>query len=240
MMGRKVYYCAAACWMNQVQPRCDRCDGQSQVTSCPTCAALDGPDSGGGRARRRRRQQQQRSASFSFLLRRAALVDRPHVAVAPHPEAARHGQRVHAVHPRLHGLSLHLAVHLLTHLLNLPVHLHLTQLDEQKKRRANVIHLHRWTSERRRQKLNQIRFRFSFSVTGTTHTHKPAHTRTNTNLTDGAHGPHVALIAGAVLGGGQQRFGVEEGFGVQSVQTSIDGNLTHRTQVTVAPDLQLR
>lgn len=60
-----------------------------------------------------------------------------------------------------------------------------------------------------------------------------------TNLTDGAHGPHVAFIAWAVLGWGQQRFGVEEGFGVQGVQASIDWNLTHRTQVTVAPDLQL-
>lgn len=59
-----------------------------------------------------------------------------------------------------------------------------------------------------------------------------------TNLTDGAHGSHVAFIAWAVLGWGQQWFGVEEGFGVQGVQASIDWNLTHRTQVTVAPDLQ--
>lgn len=59
-----------------------------------------------------------------------------------------------------------------------------------------------------------------------------------TNLTDGAHGPHVAFIARAVLWWGQQRFGVEEGFGVQRIQTSVYWNLTHRTQVTVAPDLQ--
>ena len=59
-----------------------------------------------------------------------------------------------------------------------------------------------------------------------------------TNLTDGAHGSHVAFISWAVLGWGQQRFGVEEGFGVQGIQASIDWNLTHRTQVTVAPDLQ--
>lgn len=59
-----------------------------------------------------------------------------------------------------------------------------------------------------------------------------------TNLTDGAHGPHVAFISWAVLGWGQQRFGVEESFGVQGIQASIDWNLTHRTQVTVAPDLQ--
>lgn len=61
-----------------------------------------------------------------------------------------------------------------------------------------------------------------------------------TNLTDGAHGPHVAFISWAVLGWGQQRFGVEEGFGVQGIQASIDWNLTHRTQVTVAPDLKFR
>lgn len=60
-----------------------------------------------------------------------------------------------------------------------------------------------------------------------------------TNLTDGAHGPHVAFISWAVLGWGQQRFGVEKSFGVQGVQASIDWNLTHRTQITVAPDLQL-
>lgn len=60
-----------------------------------------------------------------------------------------------------------------------------------------------------------------------------------TNLTDGAHGPHVAFISWAVLGWGQQRFGVEESFGIQGVQASIDWNLTHRTQITVAPDLQL-
>jgi len=59
-----------------------------------------------------------------------------------------------------------------------------------------------------------------------------------TNLADGAHGPHVAFIARAVFGRGQQQFGVEEGFGVQGVQASVDRHLTHRTQVTVAPDLQ--
>lgn len=54
-----------------------------------------------------------------------------------------------------------------------------------------------------------------------------------TNLTDGAHGPHVALVSGAKFGRGQ------ETGRVQTVQTSVDWNLTHRSQVTVTPDLQL-
>lgn len=102
-----------------------------QSVSGPTCAALDGSDGGGRCARRGGRQQQQGSPSLPLLLPRAALVDGPHVAVAAHPEAAWHGQRVHglqAVHGRLHGLGLQLAVHLLTHLLDLTVHLQLTQL----------------------------------------------------------------------------------------------------------------
>lgn len=58
--------------------------------------------------------------------------------MAPHPEASGHWQGVHgvhAVHGSLHGLGLHCTVDLLTHLLYLPVHLHLTQLEE--KRRAS-------------------------------------------------------------------------------------------------------
>lgn len=54
-----------------------------------------------------------------------------------------------------------------------------------------------------------------------------------THLTDGAHGSHVALIAGAELGGRQQPCGV------QAVQASVDGDFTHCPQVTVAPDLKL-
>lgn len=54
-----------------------------------------------------------------------------------------------------------------------------------------------------------------------------------TNLTDGAHGPHVALISGAKFRRGQQAGRV------QTVQTAVDWNLTHRSQVAVTPDLQL-
>lgn len=54
-----------------------------------------------------------------------------------------------------------------------------------------------------------------------------------TNLADGAHGPHVALVSGAKFGRGQQAGRV------QTVQTAVDWNLTHRSQVTVTPDLQL-
>lgn len=54
-----------------------------------------------------------------------------------------------------------------------------------------------------------------------------------TNLADGAHGSHVALISRAEFRWGQQPCWV------QAVQTPIDGNLTHRPQVAVTPDLQL-
>lgn len=55
-----------------------------------------------------------------------------------------------------------------------------------------------------------------------------------THLADGAHGSHVALIAGAELGGCQQPCWV------QAVQAPVDGDFTHCSQVTVAPDLKLR
>jgi len=54
-----------------------------------------------------------------------------------------------------------------------------------------------------------------------------------THLTDGAHGSHVALVAGAELGGCQQPGGV------QAVQAPVDGHFTNCPQVTVAPDLKL-
>ena len=54
-----------------------------------------------------------------------------------------------------------------------------------------------------------------------------------TNLADGAHGSHVALVSRAEFRRGQQPCRV------QAVQTPIDGNLTHRPQVAVTPDLQL-
>lgn len=102
-----------------------------------TCAALDGPDGGGRCAWWGGRQQEQRPPSLSFLVPRAALVNGAHVAVAAHPEAPGHWQRVHgfhAVYCSLHGLGLHRAVDLLTHLLDLPVHLQLTQLEEDRGR----------------------------------------------------------------------------------------------------------
>lgn len=52
-----------------------------------------------------------------------------------------------------------------------------------------------------------------------------------TNLADGAHGPHVALVSRAEFRWSQQPCRV------QAVQTSIDGNLTHRPQIAVTPNL---
>lgn len=54
-----------------------------------------------------------------------------------------------------------------------------------------------------------------------------------TDLADGAHGSHVTLISWAEFRWGQQPCRV------QAVQTPIDGNLTHRPQIAVTPDLQL-
>lgn len=53
------------------------------------------------------------------------------------------------------------------------------------------------------------------------------------HLADGAHGSHVALVAGTELGGCQQPRGV------QAVQAPVDRDFTHCPQVTVAPDLKL-
>lgn len=54
-----------------------------------------------------------------------------------------------------------------------------------------------------------------------------------TDLADGAHGSHVTLVSRAEFRWGQQPCRV------QAVQTPIDGNLTHRPQIAVTPDLQL-
>ena len=54
-----------------------------------------------------------------------------------------------------------------------------------------------------------------------------------TNLAYGAHGSHVAFVSRAKFRRGQQPCRV------QAVQTPIDGNLTHRPQVAVTPDLKL-
>lgn len=83
-----------------------------------TSTALDGPHGGGG-ARGRRGAQR-----YALVILGAALLDGPHVAVAPHAEAAWHGQV-----QRFHGLGLQLAEHRLADGLELPVHLHLTHLQ---------------------------------------------------------------------------------------------------------------
>lgn len=101
-------------------------------TNIHTCTALYGPD-GGGSSWGWGGQYEQWTSSFFLVLPRTALVNRSDVAVTPHTEASRHGQGVHVVHGvhgRLHGLRLHRTVDLLTHLLDLSVQLHLTQLEE--------------------------------------------------------------------------------------------------------------
>ena len=111
---------------------------------CHTCAALDGSDGGGRCAWWGGWQKKQRPPPFSFLFPSTALVDRPNVAVASHPEASWHRQGVHgvhAVHGSLHGLGLHLTVDLLTHLLNLTIHLHLTQLEEERRGEKEGWHI---------------------------------------------------------------------------------------------------
>lgn len=93
--------------------------------SPPTCTALDGPDGGGG-ARGRVAPPADRCDAALLLFLRAAFLYCAHVAVAPHAEAARHGQ-VQGVH----RLGLQLAEHRLTHGLDLPVHLHLAHLQKK-------------------------------------------------------------------------------------------------------------
>ena len=56
--------------------------------------------------------------------------------------------------------------------------------------------------------------------------------RPRAHLAYGAHGAHVALVPGAELGRREQPRGVE------AVEASVDGDLTDRPQVTVAPDLE--
>lgn len=90
--------------------------------SPPTCAALDGSDSGGGARGWVGPPVAHRDTSL-FLFLRAAFLYGTHVAVAPHAEAAGHGQV-----QGIHCLRLHLTEHWLTHRLDLPVHLHLAHL----------------------------------------------------------------------------------------------------------------
>lgn len=91
----------------------------------PTCAALNGSD-GGGCAWRGVRPSLAQCDNAFFLLLRAALLYGTDVAVAPHSEAARHGQV-----QSIHRLRLHLAKDRLTDCLYLPVHLHLTHLQKK-------------------------------------------------------------------------------------------------------------
>lgn len=89
----------------------------------PTCAALDGSDSGGAAWGRVGPPIAHRDAVRLLLFLRAAFLYGTHVAVAPHAEAARHGQV-----QGIHRLWLHLAEHGLAYRLDLPVHLHLAHL----------------------------------------------------------------------------------------------------------------
>lgn len=100
----------------------------------PTCTALDGSN-GGGSARGRAAPSDDCCDATLLLFLRAAFLYCAHVAVAPHAEAAGHGQV-----QGIHGLGLHLTKHRLTHRLNLPIHLHLAHLQEQKQTRLDIQH----------------------------------------------------------------------------------------------------
>jgi len=89
----------------------------------PTCAALDGSDSSGG-ARWRVGPPVAHCDASLFLFLRAALLYGTHIAVAPHAEAAGHGQV-----QGIYSLWLQLTEHWFTHRLDLPIHLHLTHLQ---------------------------------------------------------------------------------------------------------------
>lgn len=91
--------------------------GGEQPIRSLTGAALNGPHGGGG-ARRGGGPQ-----GHALVVLRAALLDGPHIAVAPHAEAAGHGQV-----ERFHRLRLQLAEHGFAHGLKLPVHFHLAHL----------------------------------------------------------------------------------------------------------------
>lgn len=124
---RKLFFCVGHRWhllLSTKRPQ--RSHPNSWTAAAPrlglparslTGAALDGPH-GGGCAWRRGRPQR-----HALVVLGAALLDGPHVAVAAHAEAARHGQV-----QSLHSLRLQLAEHGLTHGFELPVHLHLAHL----------------------------------------------------------------------------------------------------------------
>lgn len=105
--------------------------GQPAPRGQPLCsltrAALNGPHGGGG-ARRGGGPQ-----GHALVVLGAALLDGPHVAVAPHAEAAGHRQV-----QSFHRLGLQLAEHRLAHGLELPIHFHLAHLRAQTGRRHSV------------------------------------------------------------------------------------------------------
>lgn len=92
-----------------------------------TRAALNGPHGGGG-ARRGGGPQ-----GHALVVLGAALLDGPHIAVAPHAEAAGHGQV-----QGLHGLRLQLAEHRFAHRLELPVHFHFAHLRAETGHRSTA------------------------------------------------------------------------------------------------------
>lgn len=104
----------------------------------PTCAALDGSNSGGG-ARGGVGPSVAHHDTTLLLFLWAAFLYCAHVAVAPHAEAARHGQV-----QGIHRLRLHLTKHWLTHRLDLPIHLHLAHLwwKWHKHRHTACAHTH--------------------------------------------------------------------------------------------------
>lgn len=117
-----------------------RAPGQPGPRGQPLCsltrAALNGPHGGGG-ARRGGGSQ-----GHALVVLGAALLDGPHVAVAPHAEAAGHGQV-----QSFHRLGLQLAEHRLAHGLELPVHFHLAHLRAQTGRCHSVPPPAQWASD---------------------------------------------------------------------------------------------
>lgn len=108
----------------------------------PTCAALDGSDSGGGTRGGVGPSVAHHDTTFLLFLR-ATFLYCTHVAVAPHAEAAGHGQV-----QGIHRLRLHLAKHWLTHRLDLPVHLHLAHLWRKRHKRRHTACAHTHTPKK--------------------------------------------------------------------------------------------
>lgn len=107
-----------------------------------TCAALDGSDSGGS-ARGWVGPPVAHCDAALLLFLWAAFLYGTHVAVAPHAEAAGHGQV-----QGIHRLRLHLTEHWLTHRLDLPVHLHLAHL-RRTGTQADIQYVHANTQKKK-------------------------------------------------------------------------------------------